>query len=185
MARSGVPEFPLPRVTTVRELMDLLLACRDGDPVGLLDHALQTAALLRRSHPFDKELQIASLVHGLDRLLRPGEGGRRSGPAGEAVGALLGDRVARLLRLHARAPAVGGRGGGPACGPDGDSRGGRGPGPRQGSDDGPDTEAALALGRAHAAAAAGALDAGVLEDWRPVLELVAAGAYRSPERPPH
>ncbi|MCX5192979.1 hypothetical protein OOK31_03565 [Streptomyces sp. NBC_00249] len=98
---------------------------------------LQTAALLRRSHPFDKELQVAGLIHGLDGL--PADGDR----AAEAVRPLLGDRVARLLRPD---------------GPDGDPH-------------------AEALHRAAEAGGVTGLDAGIVEDWRPVLELVAAGAY--------
>lgn len=154
MARSGVPESQLPYVTTVQELMDLLHACRGGDPARLLEHALRTAALLRRSRPFDKELQIAGLVHGLDLLLRPGEGRRPPGLAAVAVRPLLGERVARLVRLHAH------------------------PGSADGTAGSADGDAAAALGQACDAAAAAFLDAGVPEDWRPVLELVAAGAYR-------
>lgn len=159
MARSGVPESQLPYVTTVQELMDLLHACRGGDPARLLEHALRTAALLRRSRPFDKELQIAGLVHGLDLLLRPGEGGHPAGLAAEAVPPLLGERVARLVRLRARPGGAAGTGG-PAVAATADG------------------DAAAALGQACDAAAAAFLDAGVPEDWRPVLELVAAGSYR-------
>ncbi|MFE4722392.1 inositol oxygenase family protein [Streptomyces sp. NPDC056728] len=104
---------------SVDELMDLLHACRgawdtpdrSGDPVDLHDHALQTAALLRRGHPSDKELQLAGLVHDIGHLLRPGDDAvtlRQADDAGKVVG----------------------------------------------------------------------LDAGVMEDWRPVVELVAQG-YRS------
>ncbi|MEV7726361.1 hypothetical protein AB0P15_16645 [Streptomyces sp. NPDC087917] len=103
-------------------------------------HGLRTAALLRRSHPFDKELQVAGLLHDLGPLRAAG------GPAGhpgEVLGALLGDRVARLMLL---------------AGPDED--------PAQ------DALRQAALNGHHAG-----LDAGVVEDWRPVLELVAAEAY--------
>ncbi|MFE9633513.1 hypothetical protein [Streptomyces sp. NPDC006463] len=130
--------------------MDLLHACRDG-------RGLRTAALLRRAHPFDKELQTAGLVLDLGELLRPGDGVSRTDHA-EAVRPLLGERVARLVRLHARA---------------GDEAG-----LRALTAAGPDREPATALLQAHDAAGAAGLDAGVLEDWRPVLELVAAGAYR-------
>ncbi|MCT9140786.1 hypothetical protein N4G67_17375, partial [Streptomyces violarus] len=55
---------------SVEELMDLLYTCRgtsdvpdrDRAPVDLHDHALRTAALLRRGRPADKELQVAGLV---------------------------------------------------------------------------------------------------------------------------
>ncbi|MFD6885628.1 hypothetical protein [Streptomyces sp. NPDC059957] len=118
-------------VGSVGELMDLLgggHADEHGD-----GHGLRVAALLRRSHPFDKELQVAGLL--IDH------------PA-EAIRPLLGERVARLVRLH-----------GPGA-----------PGP------GPDPDAESLAHAAEAGRSAG-LDAGVLEDWRPVLELVAAGAY--------
>ncbi|MFD3873278.1 hypothetical protein [Streptomyces sp. NPDC058623] len=85
------------------------------------DHGLRTAALLRRSHPSDKELQVAGLLHGLAGEVRP----------------LLGARVAGLARLR---PA-------------------------------PDAET---LRQASESAATAALNAGVMEDWRPVLELLAA-----------
>ncbi|UQX05240.1 hypothetical protein [Streptomyces sp. RerS4] len=100
---------------------------------------LRTAALLRRSHPFDKELQVAGLLQGLDGLSSGGDG------AAEAVRGLLGERVARLLRA-----------GDPAA-------------------DAPDVEALRLAAQTSAIADP---DAGVVEDWRPVLELIAAGAYQ-------
>ncbi|MDA5284196.1 hypothetical protein [Streptomyces sp. Isolate_45] len=92
------------------------------------DHGMRTAALLRRSHPSDKELQVAGLLHGLAREVRP----------------LLGARVAGLAREHP-APAR--------------------PHPA------PDAET---LRQASESATTAGLDAGVMEDWRPVLELLAA-----------
>lgn len=143
MARSGVPAFG-----SVDELMDLLHADHEASDAADRDLGLQTAALLRRSHPFDKELQVAGLVLGLGRLLAPRcapEGAAaRAERAAEAVRPLLGDRVARLLRPHA-----------PGVEPE-----------------------AEALRQAAQAGRAAGLDAGVVEDWRPVLELVAAGAYQ-------
>ncbi|MCX5380207.1 hypothetical protein [Streptomyces sp. NBC_00091] len=120
--------------------MELLHAHHGGPGAPEYGHGLQTAALLRRSHPYDKELQVAGLVHGLGPLLSAG-----GHDAAEAVRPLLGDRVARLVRLHA-----------PAGGGDADAE---------------------ALRQAAQAGRAAGLDAGVVEDWRPVLELVAAGAY--------
>ncbi|MFJ3876464.1 hypothetical protein ACIPW5_03265 [Streptomyces sp. NPDC090077] len=123
----------LPTIDSVDELMELLHAHRGG-------RGLQTAALLRRSHPFDKELQVAGLVHFLGPVLSA-----QGGDAAEAVRPLLGDRVARLTRPE---------------GPDaaGDA-------------------AAEALHHAVRSGGSSGLDAGVVEDWRPLLELVAAGAY--------
>lgn len=145
MSRSGISGSEVPYISSISELMDLLYGCRGG-------RGLQAAALLRRSRPFDKELQIAGLVQDLGELLRPSD-------AAEAVRPLLGERVARLLRLHARAVDEAGLRALAAAGPDG--------------------EAAASLRHALDTAGAAGLDAGVLEDWRPVLELVAAGAYRA------
>ncbi|MFH8468218.1 hypothetical protein [Streptomyces sp. NPDC017991] len=147
----------------VEELMDLLHACRGargtaclgGAPVDLHDHALQTAALLRRSRPADKELQVAGLVHVVGQLLRPGDPTGRADLAADAVRPLLGERVSRLVRLqredrlHEPTPV--------------------GPAP-----DGPVTEDVLILRQADESARTAGLDAGVLEDWRTVLELVSA-----------
>lgn len=138
---------------SVEELMDLLYACRGvpespGGPahgVDLHDHALQTAALLRRSRPADKELQLTGLVHPIGRLLRPADPTARAERTAQAVRPLLGPRVAHLLRLH----------------------------PWRGCDDD--------LARLHQADEDGrspGVDAGVLEDWRTVLELVAGHTSR-------
>ncbi|MFQ6147020.1 hypothetical protein ACLMNJ_28770 [Streptomyces seoulensis] len=133
---------------SVEELMDLLYACRGARPApaghgrtaDAHEHALRTAALLRRRHPADKELQVAGLVQGIGRLLGPSPG---TGPYDRAAGAvrpLLGERVARLVR----AGAAGGA-----------------------------DEDAAALRRAAEEALTDEGDAGVLEDWRTLLALVA------------
>ncbi|MFF0163518.1 hypothetical protein ACFYRY_39230 [Streptomyces sp. NPDC005263] len=136
----------------VEELMDLLYACRGafggpgfpGDrPVDLHQHALRTAALLRRSRPADKELQVAGLVHAIGPLLRPGDRTAHPDCAADAVRSLLGERVAGLIRAHR---------------PDG----------RLTDDD------QLRLRQADEEARHATFDAGVLEDWRTVLELLAA-----------
>ncbi|MFI9155097.1 hypothetical protein [Streptomyces sp. NPDC053367] len=143
----------------VDELMDLLSGCRGvrtpGDPVDLHEHALQTAALLRRGRPADKELQIAGLVHELGRVLRPGDRPAHPDLAAHAVRPLLGDRVFRLVRLHGLA-RLHGAGGTPV------------------EAAGPLAEDALTLRQAHDAAHVPGLDAGVLDDWRTLLELCAA-----------
>ncbi|MEV5878926.1 hypothetical protein AB0L75_32850 [Streptomyces sp. NPDC052101] len=119
---------------SVEELMDLLYAGRH-------QHALRTAALLRRSRPADKELQVAGLVHGIGPALRPGSGETGRAPsAAEAVRSLLGERVFRLVRGEAGAA----------------------------DDD------VLRLRQADEESRTTGFDAGVLEDWRTVLELVAA-----------
>jgi hypothetical protein len=136
---------------SVEELMDLLYACRGSwdapglrrGRVDLHQHALQTAALLRRRRPADKELQLAGLVHAIGPLLRPGDTAAHPGSAADAVRGLLGERVARLVREHHR------------------------PGAPAGDD-------LLCLRQADEEARSPGVDAGVLEDWRTVLELVAA-----------
>lgn len=136
---------------SVEELMDLLYACRGSfDSPGPRDgradlhqHALRTAALLRRGRPADKELQVAGLVHAIGPLLSPGDERAHPDRAADAVRALLGARVARLVRAHRHA------------GPDGD-------------------EDLSRLRQADEESRSGGFDAGVLEDWRTVLELVAA-----------
>jgi hypothetical protein len=119
---------------SVEELMDLLYAGRH-------QHALRTAALLRRSRPADKELQVAGLVHGIGPVLSPADEAGRARSAAEAVRPLLGERVFRLVRGDA----------GPAA-----------------EDDVQRLRLADEEGRV------AGFDAGVLEDWRTVLELVAA-----------
>jgi predicted HD phosphohydrolase len=136
---------------SVEELMDLLYACRgtrDTPGLGrtgvdLHQHALQTAALLRRARPADKELQVAGLVHAIGPLLRPSDEPRHAECAAAAVRPLLGERVSRLVRDHCRAPDY--------------------------ADDD-----LLRLRQADEEGHSVEFDAGVLEDWRTVLELVAA-----------
>lgn len=118
---------------SVEELMDLLYTGRH-------QHALRTAALLRRSRPADKELQVAGLVHGIGPVLCPGDEAERARTAAEAVRALLGERVSRLVR----------------------------------GDAGPADDDALRLRQAVEESRTAGVEAGVLEDWRTVLELVAA-----------
>ncbi|MBA9049648.1 MULTISPECIES: hypothetical protein [Streptomyces] len=116
---------------SVEELMDLLHA---GRP----QHALRTAALLRRGRPADKELQVAGLVQGIGPLLAPGDEADSGRRAAAAVRPLLGERVCRLVR----------------------------------GDAGVADDDVLRLAREEGRTAG--FDAGVLEDWRTVLELVAA-----------
>lgn len=138
---------------SVEELMDLLHACRGakgtpshcGGRIDLYDHALQTAALLRRSRPADKELQVAGLVHATGHLLRTGDEAGPAGLAADLVRPLLGERVARLVHLHAGGWA-----------------------------DPADADDVQTLRQADEAGTLAGFDAGVLEDWRTLLELVAA-----------
>ncbi|GAA3367844.1 hypothetical protein GCM10020367_65090 [Streptomyces sannanensis] len=174
------------RPRSVDELMDLLHACRgawdtpdrSGDPVDLHDHALQTAHLLRRLHPSDKELQVAGLVHDLGHLLRPGDDVGHADHAADAVRPLLGERVARLVQLHVPAKRYlaavePGRLLSPRSAVTLGAQGGemsREEAAAFARD--PLAEAAVTLRQADDAGKVIGLDAGVMEDWRPVLELV-------------
>jgi hypothetical protein len=76
---------------SVEELMDLLHACRH-------QQALRTAALLRRSRPADKELQVAGLVRDIGQLLSPTDGSARAERAAAAVRPLLGRGSPQALK---------------------------------------------------------------------------------------
>jgi predicted HD phosphohydrolase len=75
-----------------------------GDmPFTHLDHALQTAAVLRQEFPDDIELAVAGLVHDIGHLL-PGVGDAEHAEVGaESVRAALGERVAGPVGLHVEA----------------------------------------------------------------------------------
>ncbi|WP_328307378.1 HD domain-containing protein [Streptomyces sp. NBC_00442] len=181
---------------SVEELMELLHDCRgawdtpdrSGDPVDLHDHALQTAHLLRRSHPADKELQVAGLVHDLGHVLRPGDDAGHADTAARAVRSLLGARVARLVELHVAAKRYLA-----AVEPDRTlspesaltlrAQGGvMGPAEAAAFARDPLAEDAVTLRRADDAGKVVGLDAGVMDDWRPVLELVAERAGQPSDR---
>src|ERR1700677_144977 len=92
--------------TSCDDIVDLLQASTaveltvDPERHHLLDHSLQTAAVLRRSHPDDVELQIAGLVHDVGHMLRPGDDDAHGELGAEFVQPVLGRRVADLVRLH-------------------------------------------------------------------------------------
>ncbi|WP_392960026.1 HD domain-containing protein [Streptomyces sp. LN245] len=189
---------------SVEELMNLLHACRDvhdipelthsrphpgrgtpaGDPVDLHDHALQTAALLRRGHPSDKELQVAGLVHDIGHLLRPGDYAGHADLAADAVRPLLGERVAGLVRLHVAAGrylAAASPGPGPSprntLAPDA-AGGAMTRHEAAAFEHDPLAEDAVTLRQADDAGKVPGLYAGELEDWRTLLELVAERSAR-------
>jgi predicted HD phosphohydrolase len=66
----------------------------------LLDHSLQTAEVLRRSHPDDQELQLAGLVHDIGHMMPPYRDEFHAQVAANFVRPILGDRIADLVRLH-------------------------------------------------------------------------------------
>jgi predicted HD phosphohydrolase len=72
----------------------------DDEPVDLLAHALQCAAILERVAPADRELQIAGLVHDLGTLLPPERPETHAAVGAAAVADLLGPRVADLVAHH-------------------------------------------------------------------------------------
>jgi predicted HD phosphohydrolase len=87
---------------TLPELLDLLSSLSEapGEREGLseLDHGLQCAHELSLTHPKDKELQVAGLVHDIGHQFASDQDHGRYGA--ERVRSLLGDRVAALVELH-------------------------------------------------------------------------------------
>jgi predicted HD phosphohydrolase len=75
----------------------------DEEDVDLLAHALQCAQLLRSVAPDDIELQVAGLVHDVGTVLVPDAPDLHARIGADAVRALLGARVARLVAGHAEA----------------------------------------------------------------------------------
>jgi len=74
-----------------------------GLPVSQLDHALQTAALLRHLHRGDDELAAAGLVHDIGHLLAGGTDETHAAHGATAVRRSLGERVATIVSLHVEA----------------------------------------------------------------------------------
>ncbi|HWD54767.1 MAG TPA: HD domain-containing protein [Acidimicrobiales bacterium] len=74
-----------------------------GVPVTQLEHALQTAAALRRVEPGDDELAAAGLVHDLGQLLPGARDETHAADGATAVRAVLGERVAAIVALHVEA----------------------------------------------------------------------------------
>jgi predicted HD phosphohydrolase len=66
----------------------------------LLDHSLQTAAVIRAGHPDDAELQVAGLLHDVGHVLPPFDDVVHGEVAADYLRPVLGDRVADLVRLH-------------------------------------------------------------------------------------
>jgi predicted HD phosphohydrolase len=66
----------------------------------ILHHGLQCAAHLRRSHPEDRELQVAGLLHDVGHALAPGQDASHGVVGGDFVRPVLGERVAALIEAH-------------------------------------------------------------------------------------
>jgi predicted HD phosphohydrolase len=93
-------------IASVDELFTVLAASvehADEEDVDLLAHALQCATGLRDSAPDDIELQIAGLVHDIGTALVPDAPDVHARIGADAVRALLGARVGRLVAGHAEA----------------------------------------------------------------------------------
>jgi predicted HD phosphohydrolase len=92
----------------VEQIVDVLAggevqALGPGQPVTQLEHALQTATILRLDHPEDLELAIAGLVHDLGQLLPDARDETHAVDGADAVRAALGERVAGIVGLHVEA----------------------------------------------------------------------------------
>ena len=72
----------------------------EGLPMSELDHGLQSAALVARMVPADEELHVAALVHDLAHPWDEAGQPRHALMGADAVRALLGERVARLIAGH-------------------------------------------------------------------------------------
>ncbi len=70
-----------------------------GDPVDLLAHGLQCAAVLREQHPDDVGLQLAGLVHDVGHAVG-GTDPDHARTGADVIRPVLGDRVAALVSLH-------------------------------------------------------------------------------------
>jgi predicted HD phosphohydrolase len=66
----------------------------------ILLHGLQCAAILRRLHPQDPELQLAGLLHDVGHLLAPGREDLHGRAAADYLRPVLGERVAALIDGH-------------------------------------------------------------------------------------
>jgi predicted HD phosphohydrolase len=110
------PTDEISPLQSVDELLDLLersrhRADRPDDPggrpaagrsagVGILDHGLQCAAVLRQQRPDDLELQVAGLVHDLGHVAVPNDADGHGRHGRVLFAELLGERVAALVELH-------------------------------------------------------------------------------------
>jgi predicted HD phosphohydrolase len=179
-----------------RDVDDLLAMLRaahawdDLEGLSILDHGLQTAAILRREHPDDVELQVAGLVHDLGWMQRGADGCWTPDPraahdrdGAARLGPLLGARVARLVGGHVAAKRY-------LVATDTAYRAtlsprsletlafqGESMGPDEiaGFERDPDCAALVALRRADEQAKEIGLATDALEQWRPAVERVVAG----------
>jgi predicted HD phosphohydrolase len=96
---AGQPSFDhLVNVLRAAATRDLTVV--PGPRHDLLDHSLQTAEVLRQSHPDDEELQLAGLVHDIGHMMPPYRDDLHAHLAAMFVRPILGTRIADLVRLH-------------------------------------------------------------------------------------
>lgn len=72
----------------------------EGNGLTALDHHLQCAAVLAETHPEDRELQVAGLLHDIGHWLVPGRPELHGVVGGEYLRDLFSERVAALVELH-------------------------------------------------------------------------------------
>jgi len=93
----------LPEATSVDRLVAELARGAgelDGEAVSVLEHGLQTATILEREKPLDRELQIAGLVHDIGTVLWPNRPKAHARAGATFVESLFGERVAFLVAHH-------------------------------------------------------------------------------------
>ena len=104
----------IPASLSVDDIEALLVAAADrpvevGDgsgrtlPFTHLEHALQTAAVLRWTRPGDTALAVAGLVHDIAHLLPGVDDAGHAAAGAAAVRGVLGERVAGVVGLHVEA----------------------------------------------------------------------------------
>jgi predicted HD phosphohydrolase len=153
-------------------------------PFSHLDHALQTAAVLKAEMPDDLELAVAGLVHDIGHLL-VGVGDAEHAAAGaEAVRGALGERVAGLVGLHvaakrylvARQSAYAGTLAADSVASLAHQGGPMSPAEQDAFERLPDAQDALTLRRADESGKVDGLVVVGLTDWIPVMRRVSAAA---------
>jgi predicted HD phosphohydrolase len=105
-----VPHEAPVSVDDLFRMLESAAAWDDLEMLSILDHGLQTAAILKEQFPADVELQVAGLVHDLGWMRRADSGGWEPVPdaahdrdGAERLQPLLGERVGALVAGHVAA----------------------------------------------------------------------------------
>jgi predicted HD phosphohydrolase len=99
------PTYPA-SATRIEDVLAILRAdSGTGEPgatatMTTLDHHLQCADVLRASHPDDREMQVAGLLHDIGHRLAAGEPDRHGAAGAAYIRGLFGERVSNLVELH-------------------------------------------------------------------------------------